>query len=82
MPDTACLRKAPLQYALLTVHCIAEWYFRSGLDRYVWIFGMFVAWIHPQIEAAFKAIEALRPSLRYAAQALISAALCVAAHQW
>jgi hypothetical protein len=28
---------------------IAEWYFRSSLDRYVWIFGMLCAWAHPKV---------------------------------
>lgn len=27
----------------------AEWYFRSSLDRYVWIFGMLCAWVHPKV---------------------------------
>jgi N-acetylneuraminate 9-O-acetyltransferase len=27
-----------------------EWYFRSSLDKYVWIFGMVCAFLHPRAE--------------------------------
>ena len=27
-----------------------EWYFRVGLDRYVWIWGMICAYLHPKSE--------------------------------
>lgn len=38
---------------------LAEWFFRSSLDRYVWIWGMFVAWIHPHMEAAWVLVDAM-----------------------
>lgn len=34
-----------------------EWYFRSGLDRYVWIWGMVCAYLHPAASKALAAIE-------------------------
>lgn len=32
-----------------------EWWFRSSLDRYIWIFGMFCAFIHPRVDKFLKA---------------------------
>jgi hypothetical protein len=29
-----------------------EWEFRSGLDRYIWIWGMLCAYFHPRYEKA------------------------------
>lgn len=37
--------------------CVAEWYFRSSLDRYVWIHGMLFAYLHPRFEAALQRID-------------------------
>lgn len=37
--------------------CAAEWYFRSSLDRYVWIHGMLFAYLHPRFEAALQRID-------------------------
>ena len=34
-----------------------EWFFRSGLDRYVWIHGMVCAFFHPRYEAALRWID-------------------------
>lgn len=34
-----------------------EWRFRSGLDRYVWIYGMMCAYAHPRYEAVLKWID-------------------------
>ena len=34
-----------------------EWQFRSGLDRYVWIYGMLCAYTHPTYDAVMKWID-------------------------
>ena len=34
-----------------------EWFFRSGLDRYVWVFGMVCANLHPKIDAGLKWLD-------------------------
>lgn len=60
----------------------AEWYFRSGLDRFVWIWGMAVAWLHPHIETFWKAVDTLAPSPRLAARAAIAAAAATAGFFW
>eukprot|EP01061_Rhynchopus_euleeides_P000601 TRINITY_DN1042_c0_g4_i1.p1 TRINITY_DN1042_c0_g4~~TRINITY_DN1042_c0_g4_i1.p1 ORF type:complete len:525 (+),score=162.49 TRINITY_DN1042_c0_g4_i1:144-1718(+) len=31
-------------------HVLHEWYFRSGLDRYIWVFGMICANCHPMTD--------------------------------
>ena len=39
------------------VHPLHEWQFRSGLDRYVWIYGMACAYFHPKYELTMKWID-------------------------
>ncbi|KAI8102617.1 hypothetical protein M9435_006215 [Picochlorum sp. BPE23] len=34
-----------------------EWYFRTGLDRYIWIHGMICAYLHPMFERWLKAVD-------------------------
>eukprot|EP00899_Mesostigma_viride_P000312 jgi/Mesvir1/10281/Mv07825-RA.1 len=49
-----------------------EWHFRSGLDRYVWIFGMLCAYAHPYVEAALRWAEGLtRPRTAMVRSAVI-----------
>ena len=43
---------------LVPVWC-AEWYFRSSLDRYVWIHGMLCAFLHPWGERMLQRIDKL-----------------------
>lgn len=49
-------------YQVLWWH--AEWYFRSSLDRYVWIHGMLFAYLHPSFEAALQRIDQMGLRLR------------------
>jgi len=39
-----------------------EWFFRSGLDHFVWVFGMFCAFCFPWVDKNFAAIEDLPAS--------------------
>ena len=60
----------------------AEWFFRSGLDRYVWIWGMVLAWVHPHAETCWKFLDELRPTKRFAARAAIVAAVATCGYVW
>jgi hypothetical protein len=39
-----------------------EWEFRSGLDRYIWIWGMICAYIHPSFERALNWLDGINQS--------------------
>ena len=39
------------------VNPMHEWFFRSGLDRYVWIYGMVCAFLHPKYEALVRWVD-------------------------
>eukprot|EP00892_Ulva_mutabilis_P008402 jgi/Ulvmu1/5934/UM026_0056.1 len=41
-----------------------EWHFRSSLDRFVWIWGMVVAWMHPHMESVLALIDGMRFAIR------------------
>ncbi|PNW78612.1 hypothetical protein CHLRE_09g389950v5 [Chlamydomonas reinhardtii] len=40
-----------------TNDALHEWYFRSSLDRYIWIYGMLCAFMHPPVAALLKYID-------------------------
>ncbi|KAI7846308.1 hypothetical protein COHA_000145 [Chlorella ohadii] len=50
-----------------------EWYFRSSLDRYIWIYGMVCAMLHPKIERFLKAVDSMGTKLRCATRAVLVA---------
>lgn len=54
-----------------------EWYFRTGLDRYIWIHGMIFAYLHPTFETWFKAIDDASESTRRKIR-LVLGGICVA----
>lgn len=51
----------------------AEWYFRSSLDRYVWIHGMVCAFMHPTAERWLKQLDSLAALPRIFARGLLIA---------
>eukprot|EP00301_Raphidiophrys_heterophryoidea_P008437 c13130_g1_i2.p1 GENE.c13130_g1_i2~~c13130_g1_i2.p1 ORF type:complete len:601 (+),score=144.35 c13130_g1_i2:64-1866(+) len=54
-----------------------EWRFRSGLDRYIWIFGMFCAFNFPNFEAFIVWLEKKPLALHAAIKALLFTATVV-----
>ena len=59
-----------------------EWFFRSGLDRYVWIHGMACAFFHPRFESAMKKIDEMDPRRRVSTQCAIGAVTLGAMYWW
>jgi len=53
-----------------------EWYFRSSLDRYVWIYGMICGWIRPWVESTFLQIDAMPTARKWTVRAAL-VAICV-----
>ena len=62
------------------VHPLHEWFFRSGLDRYVWIFGMLCANFHPTTEKFLVWMDNLPRGARFATRATLASALGVVAY--
>jgi hypothetical protein len=60
----------------------SEWYFRSSLDRYVWIYGMFCAWIHPHVSAAFIFMDNLPPARKFAVRGAVLSVTAVITYFW
>mmetsp|Transcript_345 Transcript_345/g.993 ORF Transcript_345/g.993 Transcript_345/m.993 type:complete len:555 (+) Transcript_345:262-1926(+) len=59
-----------------------EWYFRSSLDRYVWIFGMVCAWAHPYANAALEKLDGLQLQTRVTLRAALLAVVSVLGYFW
>lgn len=62
-------------FVCVLVVCDTEWYFRSGLDRYIWIWGMVCAYIHPQATKLLNMIEELPQLRRCMVRAIILSAV-------
>ena len=59
-----------------------EWYFRSSLDRYIWIYGMICAWIHPQFSALLTYIDNLPPIKRTTMRGIMLSICGVVGYFW
>jgi N-acetylneuraminate 9-O-acetyltransferase len=59
-----------------------EWYFRSGLDRYVWIYGMLLAWMHPHVETMWDTIEKMSSTHRNLCKVSIAAIASSVLYIW
>lgn len=59
-----------------------EWYFRTGLDRYIWIHGMICAYLHPRFEAWLKSLDSQSPTKRRTIRAVLAVAASGAAYVW
>ena len=64
------------------LHPLHEWYFRSGLDRYIWIFGMMFAHLHPNTEKVLLQIDSLPPQWKWSVRCIAFAVISGIAHWW
>jgi len=55
-----------------------EWFFRSGLDHLVWVFGMLCAFFFPVADAKLQAIEELPHSKRFLTKSVLLVATILA----
>lgn len=62
--------------------CDAEWFFRSSLDRYVWIYGMICAFIHPWYSGVLAAIENMPVVKRNVVRSIILSVCAVVGYFW
>jgi len=51
-----------------------EWFFRSGLDHLVWVFGMFCAFAFPWFDRKLQALEELPTLTRHPVRSVVTAA--------
>ncbi|CAK0862092.1 unnamed protein product [Prorocentrum cordatum] len=59
-----------------------EWHFRSGLDRFIWIYGMVCAVFFPEYEAFIEWIESRKVGLRAAWNGALLLATLLLASVW
>jgi len=59
-----------------------EWFFRSGLDRYVWIYGMVCAFLHPKYEAFVRWVDEKPTKEKTVIQALILSTNTIVGYWW
>lgn len=64
------------------VEPLHEWQFRTGLDRYVWIYGMACAYCHPAAERALEKLDKLPAPQRAAARVAVLAVATAALGLW
>ncbi|GAB4818564.1 hypothetical protein N2152v2_005610 [Parachlorella kessleri] len=59
-----------------------EWYFRSSLDRYIWIWGMVCAYVHPTWDKFLQRVDSMQPALRRAVRAGMMAGALLVGYVW
>jgi len=59
-----------------------EWFFRSGLDRFVWIYGMACAYCHPACERLLQRLDGLPSPKRGVMRAAVVAACLAVGGVW
>jgi len=64
------------------IPALHEWHFRSGLDRYIWIYGMMCAYWHPKYESMMKWIDERSLRERVIFQGGIVAASSAVLYAW
>ncbi|KAI8469971.1 MAG: 10 TM acyl transferase domain found in Cas1p-domain-containing protein [Monoraphidium minutum] len=55
-----------------------EWYFRSSLDRYIWVYGMACAMLHPYAVKLLTSMDELPAPRRWATRGAVAAATLAA----
>jgi len=63
-------------------HSARRFYFRAGLDRYVWIHGMICGYLHPTFENWLRAIDDKGAAVRRTIRAAIGAAAVLIMVAW
>ena len=71
--DAAVPEKSSKCTSVILLMLPAEWYFRSSLDRYVWIHGMLCAYCHPWAEGWLQRIDQMSKARRLTARSVIAA---------
>jgi len=64
------------------VNPMHEWFFRSGLDRYIWIYGMICAFLHPKYEAFVRWVDEKPVKERMVIQACILSLSSLVGYWW
>ncbi|XP_062108839.1 protein REDUCED WALL ACETYLATION 2 isoform X1 [Humulus lupulus] len=59
-----------------------EWYFRSGLDRYIWIIGMIYAYYHPTVERWMEKLEEAEVKKRLSIKGAIAFVAITMGYLW
>ncbi|EFN56845.1 hypothetical protein CHLNCDRAFT_35000 [Chlorella variabilis] len=59
-----------------------EWFFRSSLDRYIWIYGMICAFMHPKVEKFLQAVDGMEAHRRRATRAVLISLFCAVGYAW